>query len=227
MFKVSNANQILFLKNKLKDIKKGKDGDIQSYLLRITEIKNDLRLIGEVIPDRELTLTTLGGLPPEWYVFRTTILSNDQIPGFEKLMSRYIQEETIMAEQEMPSNRSNPTAFSTHLKRKNNAGSKKQSQGRLGFKNGRKGRCFVCNKFGHYARECPNRKGTSHDDDHNHSKGNFNNNDKRNNRSNGKGKMNARHQGNGRPSKKSRNSKNEESNIVNNKQKEYYLISAL
>ena len=28
MFKVSNANQILFLKNRLKDIKKGKDKDI-------------------------------------------------------------------------------------------------------------------------------------------------------------------------------------------------------
>ena len=46
MFKVSDANQILFLKNKLKDIKKGKDEDIQSYFLRITEIKNDLLLIG-------------------------------------------------------------------------------------------------------------------------------------------------------------------------------------
>ena len=61
MFMVSNANQILFLKNKLKDIKKGEDEDIQSYFLRITEIKNDLLLIGEVILDRELTLTTLGG----------------------------------------------------------------------------------------------------------------------------------------------------------------------
>ena len=30
MFKVSNSNQILFLKNKLKNIKKGKDEDIQS-----------------------------------------------------------------------------------------------------------------------------------------------------------------------------------------------------
>ena len=124
MFKVSNANQILFLKNKLKDIKKGKDEDIQSYFLRITEIKNDLISIGEVILDREITLTTLGGLPPEWYVFRTTILNNDRIPRFEELMSRCIQE-TRMVEQEMPSNRSNPIAFSTHAKRKNNAGSKK------------------------------------------------------------------------------------------------------
>jgi len=88
MFKVSNANQILSLKNKLKDIKKGKDEEIQSYFLRITKIKNDLLSIGEVILDRELTLTTLGGLPPEWYVFRTTILNNDRIPGFEELVSR-------------------------------------------------------------------------------------------------------------------------------------------
>ena len=42
LFKVSDANQFLFLKNKLKDIKKGKDEDIQSYFLRITEYKNDL-----------------------------------------------------------------------------------------------------------------------------------------------------------------------------------------
>ena len=49
MFKVSDANQILFLKNKLKDIKKGKDEDIQSYFLRISEIKNDLLSIAESI----------------------------------------------------------------------------------------------------------------------------------------------------------------------------------
>jgi len=35
------------------------------------------------------------------------------------------------------------------------------------------------------------------------------------------------HRGNGRPSKKARNSRYEESNVVNNKQKEFYLISAL
>lgn len=50
MFKSSNANQILFFKNKLKDIKKGKGEDIQSYFMRITELKNDLS-IGEAIAD--------------------------------------------------------------------------------------------------------------------------------------------------------------------------------
>lgn len=86
----------------MKDIKKGKDEDIQSYFLRITKIKNDLLSIRKDIPDRELTRTSLGGLPPEWHVFRTTILKNDRIPRFEELMSRCIQEETRMVEQEMP-----------------------------------------------------------------------------------------------------------------------------
>ena len=79
----------------------------------------------------------------------------------------------------MPSNRGNPIALSAHAKRRNNAGSNSHFNGKPGSKGGRKGGCFVCNKFGHYARECPNRRDTSHDDDHNHSRGNFNNNDQR------------------------------------------------
>eukprot|EP00253_Pinus_taeda_P002410 PITA_02410 len=227
MFKSSNANQILFLKNKLKDIKKGKGEDIQSYFMGITEIKNDFLSIGEAIADRELTLIALGGLPPEWHVLNTTILNNDKIIGFEELLTRCSQEETRMMELEMPSNRDNPTAFSAHAKRKNNADSKKKSQGRSRFKNGRKGRCFVCNKFGHYARECPIRRGTSHDDDHNHSRGN--NNNHRNGRFNNKGKRNASatQLGNDRASKRIRNSRHDESNVVNSKQNEFYLISSL
>src|SRR3984885_11915048 len=41
LFKVNDANQVLFLINKLKEIKKGKDESMQSYFLRITEINND------------------------------------------------------------------------------------------------------------------------------------------------------------------------------------------
>ena len=83
MFKSSNANQVLFLKNKLKDVKKGRNEDIQSYFMRITEIKNYILSIGEAIVDRELTLIALRGLPCECHVFNITILNNDMIPGFE------------------------------------------------------------------------------------------------------------------------------------------------
>lgn len=55
MFKVNNESQVLFLKNKLKDIKIDKGESIQSYFMRITQNKNDMLSIGEVIVDRELT----------------------------------------------------------------------------------------------------------------------------------------------------------------------------
>lgn len=71
---------------------------MQAYFLRITEIKKDLLSIGETITDREMALTTLGGLPSKWYVFKTTLLNNNVIPGFEELMARCIQEETRVEE---------------------------------------------------------------------------------------------------------------------------------
>eukprot|EP00253_Pinus_taeda_P001615 PITA_01615 len=181
LFKVNDANQVLFLRNKLKEIKKGKDESMQAYFLRITEIKNDLLSIGEVILDREMTLITLGGLSSEWlrYIFRTTLLNNYVIPGFEELMARCIQEETRMEEQELPIPKGHPSAFSSHTKRRNNSGAK--FKGKAGPKGGRKGRCYNCNKTSHYARECPNKRDSHRDDDQNPSQGN-----QRNGRSNGR-----------------------------------------
>jgi len=69
MFKVNNENEILFLKNKLKDIEMDKGESIQSYLMRITQIKSDLLSIGEIISDNYLTIISLGGLLRPWDVF--------------------------------------------------------------------------------------------------------------------------------------------------------------
>ena len=111
---------------------------MQAYFLRITEIKNDLLSIGETITDREMALTTLGGLPSEWYVFRTTLLNYNVIPGFEELMARCIQEETREEEQEMPMLKG-PLAASSS-----------QSKGKARPKGGRKGRYYIYDKASHY-----------------------------------------------------------------------------
>ena len=54
MFKANNANQVLFFKDQLKNLKKGSDESVQSYFLKLTEIKNNLLAIGETIADREM-----------------------------------------------------------------------------------------------------------------------------------------------------------------------------
>jgi len=96
MFKVNNANQVLFFKNQLKNLKKGRDESVQTYFLKLTKIRNNLLAIGETIADCEMVLTALGGLPYEWKVFNTTILNNNTIPNFDELLSRCMQEETRM-----------------------------------------------------------------------------------------------------------------------------------
>ena len=68
MFKANNANQVLFFKNQLKNLKKGRDESVQSYFLKLTEIRINMLAIGETIADREMVLTALGGISPEWNV---------------------------------------------------------------------------------------------------------------------------------------------------------------
>ena len=46
MSKANNANQVLFFKNQLKNLKKDRDESIQSYFLKMTEIRNNLLAIG-------------------------------------------------------------------------------------------------------------------------------------------------------------------------------------
>ena len=87
MFKANNANQVLFFKNQLKNLKKGRDESVQSYFLKLTEIRNNLLAIGETITDREMVLTALGGFSFEWHVFNTTIINNNVIPDFDEVLS--------------------------------------------------------------------------------------------------------------------------------------------
>ena len=88
MFKANNENQVLFLKNQLKNLNNGRDDSVQSYFLKLTEIRNNSLAIGETIVDREMVLTALGRLPSEFHVFNTTILNNNVIPDFDKVLSR-------------------------------------------------------------------------------------------------------------------------------------------
>ena len=97
-------------------------------------------------------------------------------------------------------------AFTARAKKKNFGGPR--NKGRA-WAQGKEGKCYTCHKTGHYARECPFKKDSPDDDDNNNNQRNGN---QRNNRF--KGKRKAPSGGNGQPFKRSRNSRYEESNVV-------------
>ena len=59
MFAISNMNQIILLKNQLKDIKMNREETVQAYFLRMTKIMNQPSIISEVVLNKEMVLNTL------------------------------------------------------------------------------------------------------------------------------------------------------------------------
>ena len=59
MFESTNTLRALTLKNQLLHIKMTKADIVATFFMKISEIKDQLGAIGEIISDRELVLTTL------------------------------------------------------------------------------------------------------------------------------------------------------------------------
>lgn len=89
-------NHILSLKNQLKDIKTNKGETVQSYFIRIYQLKDQLLTFEEPMFDRDGMLVALGGLPLIRETFITTIRKNDKFPTFDELIGKCTQEETRM-----------------------------------------------------------------------------------------------------------------------------------
>lgn len=88
MYEVNILKEIISLKDKLKDTKMNKGESVQSYIMRISRLRDQLLRVGEITPDRELVIVTLRGLPPIWETFIITISNNNNIPTFDELVGK-------------------------------------------------------------------------------------------------------------------------------------------
>jgi len=73
MHEVNKLIHIITLKNQLRDVKMNKGETIQAYFIMISNVKDQLFPIGEIIPNRELVLVTIGGIHMFWETFIKTI----------------------------------------------------------------------------------------------------------------------------------------------------------
>ena len=70
------------LKNQFKECKTHKGETMQSFFTRITQIKDQLQTAQEIVPDRELVMISLSGLPSSWDMFITSINNREMVPFF-------------------------------------------------------------------------------------------------------------------------------------------------
>ena len=69
LYQNSNENRKMVLREKLKSIRMNKGENMTTYLTRITQVRDELGAIGEVIESAELVRTTLNGVAKPWAVF--------------------------------------------------------------------------------------------------------------------------------------------------------------
>jgi hypothetical protein len=63
LFSVRNIGQVMNLKNELRDMKMNDDDSITSYFVRISQLRDQLQDIEEIISEKELVNIVLNGLP--------------------------------------------------------------------------------------------------------------------------------------------------------------------
>jgi hypothetical protein len=85
LFSVRNIGQVMSLKNELRDMKMNDDDIITSYLVRISQLRDQLQAIEEIILEKELVNIVLNGLHKTWDAFFASMKTRKEYPTFEEL----------------------------------------------------------------------------------------------------------------------------------------------
>jgi hypothetical protein len=101
LFSVRNIGQVMSLKNELCDMKMNDDDNI-TYFVSISQLRDQLQAIEEIISEKELVNILLNGLPKTWDAFSARMNRRNEYPTFEELWNCCEQEESRINAKEKP-----------------------------------------------------------------------------------------------------------------------------
>lgn len=88
MYKVNNLNEIITLKYQIKEVNMNKGETTQSYIMRISRLRDQLQRVGENILNRALVIVTLRGFPSISETFITIINNNNVLPTYVEIVGK-------------------------------------------------------------------------------------------------------------------------------------------
>jgi putative lipoic acid-binding regulatory protein len=83
IFSVRNIGQVMILKNELCDMKMNDEDNMTSYFVRISQLRDQIQAIEEIISEKELVNIVLNGLPKTWDAFAASMNTRKEYPTFE------------------------------------------------------------------------------------------------------------------------------------------------
>jgi hypothetical protein len=85
LFSVRNIGQVMSLKNEIRDMKLDDEENITSYFVKISQLRDQLQDIEEIISEKELVNIVLNGLPKTWDAFVASMNTRKEYPTFEEI----------------------------------------------------------------------------------------------------------------------------------------------
>ena len=135
--KATWANK-LALRRRLHSLRLKEGEGVQDHVKAITEIFNELSVIGDNIQDEDRVIYLLASLPESFDMLVTALEASAKVPEMSTVIDRLLHEEQ---------------------KIKDRGTSSKPEEGAYMIRHRRKGpRCHHCKKFGHIQRYCPERQ---------------------------------------------------------------------
>ena len=83
----------MVLREKLKSIKMAKGEVVISYLTRISQVRDELAVVGVVVTGPELVRTALNGVTTPWAVFVQGLVARENLPSWDRVCDDFVQEE--------------------------------------------------------------------------------------------------------------------------------------
>ena len=96
-------------------MKMNDDDSITTYFVRISQLRDQLQAIEEVISEKELISIVLNGLPKMWDAFAASMNTIKEYPTFEELWTCCAQEESRISAKAKPQNKYDDQAFTTRF----------------------------------------------------------------------------------------------------------------
>ena len=91
LFEGRNIKRKMTLRNQLKGVKDQKSETMHLYFTRVSQIKDQLEAIGDMVEDAEFVMNTFNGLPRDWESFIWGICSRRRLTKFRKLWEECVQ----------------------------------------------------------------------------------------------------------------------------------------
>ena len=85
LYEAKNENRIMALQDKLHGARMVKGESVATYLTRVAQVKDELAVVGEVIPDSELVRIALKGFTKEWEVFVKCVVWREKLLDWRRL----------------------------------------------------------------------------------------------------------------------------------------------